>query len=115
MELDSCPDDDRAIELWQRAADSDTPTVAAQAWLSLGCIQQYSASIAAAHAVEQTTLAGDTSIGGRATLSSRAGDASAQPARAAIWQCNEEHRRPHGHWPPRCGMAGMTRRSVSCW
>jgi hypothetical protein len=29
IELDFCPDDDRAIELWQRAPDSDTPTVAA--------------------------------------------------------------------------------------
>ena len=48
IELDSCPDDDRAIELWQRAPDSDTPTVAAQAWLSLGRIQQYSAPITAA-------------------------------------------------------------------
>jgi hypothetical protein len=87
IELDSCPDDDLAIERWQRATDSDTPTVAAQARLSLGRIQQYSVPIIAAHAVEQAMLTGDTSIGGRATPSSRADDASVQPARAAIRQC----------------------------
>ncbi|MCA1835894.1 MAG: hypothetical protein LC721_06055, partial [Actinobacteria bacterium] len=81
IELDSCPDDDRAIELWQRALDSDTLTVAAQAWLSFGRIQQYSAPITAAHAFEQAMLTGDTRSRSRHPLK-QAGDASAQPARA---------------------------------
>lgn len=68
VELYSCPDDYRAIALWQRATDSATPTIAAQAWLNLGRIQQYSAPITAAHAFDQAMLTADTSIGARAAL-----------------------------------------------
>jgi tetratricopeptide (TPR) repeat protein len=68
VELYSCVDRDRAIELWNLAADSDDPTVAAQAWLNLGLIQQQSAPITAAHAFEQAMLVEDTPIGGRAAI-----------------------------------------------
>lgn len=61
--------------------DSETPTVAAQAWLSFGRIQQYSAPIAAAHVFEQAMLAGDTRSRSRHPLE-QAGDVSAQRARA---------------------------------
>jgi hypothetical protein len=67
VELHSCFDHNRAIELWHLAADSDDPAVAAQAWLNIGLIRQRSAPIAAAHALEQAML-GDTPTGGRAAL-----------------------------------------------
>ena len=68
VELYSCINRNRAIELWQRAADSDDPSVAAQAWLNLGLIQQQSAPITAAHAFEQAMVLDDTPTGARAGL-----------------------------------------------
>ncbi len=68
VELYSCFDRDRAIELWDLAAGSDDPTVAALAWLNLGLMRQRSAPITAAHAFEQAMLLGDAPIGGRAAI-----------------------------------------------
>ncbi|MGH3998687.1 MAG: hypothetical protein ACRDTJ_14650, partial [Pseudonocardiaceae bacterium] len=68
LELYSCADRDRAIELWHLAADSDDQTVAALAWLNLGLIRQQSAPIAAAHAFERAMLLGDTPSGARAAI-----------------------------------------------
>jgi tetratricopeptide (TPR) repeat protein len=68
VELYSCLNRDRAIELWHLAVESDDPSVAAQAWLNLGLVQQQWAPITAAYAFEQAMLLEDTSIGGRAAL-----------------------------------------------
>jgi tetratricopeptide (TPR) repeat protein len=68
VELYSCFNRDRAIELWHLAAESDDPSVAASAWLNLGLTQQHSAPITAAHAFEQAMLLEDTPIAGRAAI-----------------------------------------------
>ncbi len=68
LELYSCFDRDRAIELWDLVVDSDDPTVAAPAWLNLGLMRQHSAPIAAAHAFEQAVILGDAPIGARAAI-----------------------------------------------
>lgn len=68
LELYCCFDHNRAITLWQRAADSDDPAVAALAWLNLGLIQQHSAPITAANAFGQAMLLDETPIGGRAAI-----------------------------------------------
>jgi tetratricopeptide (TPR) repeat protein len=68
VELYACLNRDRAITLWQLAAESNDPTVAAQAWLSLGLIQQRSAPITAAHALEQAMILQDTPNGARAGI-----------------------------------------------
>ncbi|MGH3978290.1 MAG: hypothetical protein ACRDRZ_04705 [Pseudonocardiaceae bacterium] len=68
VELYSCFDRDRAIELWDIVVDSNDPTVAAPAWLNLGLLRQHSAPIAAAHAFEQAMHLGDAPIGGPAAI-----------------------------------------------
>ncbi|MGQ0775265.1 MAG: hypothetical protein ACT4NY_12725, partial [Pseudonocardiales bacterium] len=68
VELYSCFDSARAIELWELAAGSDDPAVAAPAWLNLGLARQWSAPIAAAHAFEQAMLLEDAPTGGRAAI-----------------------------------------------
>ncbi len=68
VELYSCGDRDRALELWQLATDSDDPAAAAPAWLYLGLIRQQCAPIAAAQAFEQAMLLDDTPIAAHAAL-----------------------------------------------
>lgn len=68
VELYSCFDYNRAIELWHLATHSDDPTVVAQAWLNLGQLQQQSTPITAAYAFERAMLAEEPSIGGRAAM-----------------------------------------------
>ncbi|MGH8571379.1 MAG: hypothetical protein ACREX8_02235, partial [Gammaproteobacteria bacterium] len=68
LELYSCFDRDRAIELWDLVVDNNDPDVAAPAWLNLGLMRQHSAPIAAAHAFEQAVLLGGAPIGARAAI-----------------------------------------------
>ncbi|MBV9140470.1 MAG: hypothetical protein JO115_06080 [Pseudonocardiales bacterium] len=68
VELYSCHNRDRALTLWQLAAESDDPTVAAQAWLNLGLLQQRMAPITAAHALEQAMHLADPPTGARAGI-----------------------------------------------
>ncbi len=79
VELYACFDRTRAIELWDIAADSDDPDTAATAWFNLGLMQQMSAPIVAAHALERSMLASDSHISARAAtelarLAERLGD-----------------------------------------
>ncbi len=68
VELYSCWDRDRAIELWQLVADSDDPAVAAPAWFNLGLVRQSWAPIAAAQAFEQAMFLGEDAICARAAI-----------------------------------------------
>ncbi|MCW6003495.1 hypothetical protein K1W54_02695 [Micromonospora sp. CPCC 205371] len=62
VELHACVDRARAVELWDIASGSDAPDIAALAWFKLGLMQQMSAPITAAHALEQAMLLGNAEI-----------------------------------------------------
>jgi tetratricopeptide (TPR) repeat protein len=68
VELYCCVNRNRAIELWHLAAGGEDLGVAAQAWLQLGLIQQWSAPITAAHALQQAMSFDDAPISGRAAM-----------------------------------------------
>lgn len=68
VELYSCFSPDRARDLWEIAAGSADPAVAAPAWLNLGLMRRYLSPIAAVSAFEQAILLGDAPLGTRAAV-----------------------------------------------